>query len=653
MPVADEEFDELCFAYGIELDDVTSEGLMKRKELGLDTDAPLDASDEDIIYKIDIPANRYDMLCVEGVARALNVFRQKIPPPTFTLSGPPREKLIVRPETALVRPFIVASVLRGVTLDADRYASLIDLQDKLHQNLCRHRSLVAIGTHDLSTVTGPFEYQARPPESIHFVPLKKDVSFDARSLLDYYDEHDLKLKKYTGLIKQSAVYPVVVDAQGHVLSLPPVINGARSAITLQTRDILVECTATDLHKAHVVLNTVVTMFAEYASTPFQVEPVEVVDAFGTSHVTPTLDDTRFVVSPDFVNKFIGMDLSPERQAELLTKMMLRATVREGLEGEGIPPRGEEPSSSSHHHHQQQQQQHASPSSSSGKMLEVWVPPTRSDILHPVDVAEDVAIAHGYNNIPWAVPPTVTVGRELPLNQITELLRGEMAMMGYTEILTWALCSKKEVFDDLRRTDDGQTAIVIGNPATAEFEVVRPTLLGSALKTLGANKDSTLPLQLFEISDVAYKSDAAATGARNERRLVAVVADQKAAFEGIHGCLNRVMEVLGVPCSVTGEAPSARTGSYGWEAVGTKGREEEGRANTTEQNGPFFGGRYAKIVYQGKDAAPGQKLVVGDFGVIHPEVLKRFDIDYPVTALEMNLEPFVYDQYGNNLVQHWE
>ena len=85
MPVADEEFDELCFAYGIELDDVTSEGLMKRKELGLDTDAPLDASDEDIIYKIDIPANRYDMLCVEGVARALNVFRQKNPPPTFTL----------------------------------------------------------------------------------------------------------------------------------------------------------------------------------------------------------------------------------------------------------------------------------------------------------------------------------------------------------------------------------------------------------------------------------------------------------------------------------------------------------------------------------------------------------------------------------------
>lgn len=42
----------------------------------------------------------------------------------------------------------------------------------------------------------------------------------------------------------------------------------------------IECTATDLTKAKVVLNTVVTMFSEYCTQPFEVEPVEVVDAFG-------------------------------------------------------------------------------------------------------------------------------------------------------------------------------------------------------------------------------------------------------------------------------------------------------------------------------------------------------------------------------------
>lgn len=60
--------------------------------------------------------------------------------------------MFVRPETALVRPFVVCAVLRGVKFDAARYSSFIDLQDKLHQNLCRQRTLVAIGTHDLATI---------------------------------------------------------------------------------------------------------------------------------------------------------------------------------------------------------------------------------------------------------------------------------------------------------------------------------------------------------------------------------------------------------------------------------------------------------------------------------------------------------------------
>ncbi len=38
--------------------------------------------------------------------------------------------------------------------------------------------------------------------------------------------------------------------------------------------------------------------------------------------------------------------------------------------------------------------------------------------------------------PAQFPSTYTPGRELPLNQLTELLRGEAAMAGYTEVLTW-------------------------------------------------------------------------------------------------------------------------------------------------------------------------------------------------------------------------
>ena len=90
--------------------------------------------------------------------------------------------------------------------------------------------------------------------------------------------------------------------------------------------------------------------------------------------------------------------------------------------------------------------------------------------------QDVAIAYGYNNVGLSVPATVTVGKELPLNQLVELLRVECAMCGFTEILTWALCSRSENFEYLRRQDDGNTAVSIGNPATAEFEVCRTSLL---------------------------------------------------------------------------------------------------------------------------------------------------------------------------------
>lgn len=61
------------------------------------------------------------------------------------------------------------------------------IQDKLHQNLCRQRSLVAIGTHDLAKCQGPFTYEALPPAEINFVPLKQTQKFRADELMDVRD----------------------------------------------------------------------------------------------------------------------------------------------------------------------------------------------------------------------------------------------------------------------------------------------------------------------------------------------------------------------------------------------------------------------------------------------------------------------------------
>ena len=86
-----------------------------------------------------------------------------------------------------VRPYVSGAILRNIKLTQARYESFISLQDKLHQNLARQRTLVAIGTHDLDSIQGPFTYEALPPEQIEFVPLNQKKSMNGIELMKFYE----------------------------------------------------------------------------------------------------------------------------------------------------------------------------------------------------------------------------------------------------------------------------------------------------------------------------------------------------------------------------------------------------------------------------------------------------------------------------------
>ena len=578
------EFDDLCFEFGIELDEVTSEKQIKDKflgEAGAGASGAGDDAEDYTIYKIDIPANRYYLLCMEGISRALNVFRGVEPSPVFRMiepaNGAPRQKMTQKPETMLIRPFVVCAVLRGVKFDKARYDSFIDLQDKLHQNICRRRTLVAIGTHDLNTVKGPFTYEAHPPEDIKFTPLKQTREFNAAELMEHY-KSDQKLKHFLHIIDGSVVFPVIYDAERTVLSLPPIINGAHSAISLDTTDVFIECTATDLNKAKIVLNTVVTMFSEYSANKFAVEPVDVVSSSGDERAYPDFI-TRFVdVDPDYVRKRIGVtaaDIDTKAMAALLCRMQL-------------------------------------PTKIDGDVLRVEVPPTRSDILHPCDVAEDVAIAYGYNNInkEKAGPNVVTVGAQQPLNNFSDLVRQEMASQGFSEVLTWILCSHDDNFANVNREDDGDCAAIVANPSSLDVQVARSSLLQGVLKAMGANKDAPVPAKLFEVGDVVLLDASKDVGARNSRRLLVLYSNTTSGFEVAHGALDRVMQITG----------AAKDGDAGYTL------------DTSMNEATYFPGRQAGIVRDGKR--------IGVMGVVHPTVLGKFDIVNPCSVLELDLEPFV-------------
>ncbi|KAG9454720.1 hypothetical protein H6P81_007624 [Aristolochia fimbriata] len=572
-----EEFEELCFDFGIELDDVTTEKAIVRKEKHLEKEEA--DEDEEVIYKIEVPANRYDLLCLEGLVQALRIFVGKDDIPTYAIVDIPHLKMHVKSETSLIRPFVVCAVLRGLTFDEARYNSFIDLQDRLHQNICRKRTLVAIGTHDLDTIQGPFTYEALPPKEINFVPLKQDKSFRADELMEFY-KSDMKLKKFLHIIENSPVYPVIYDRNRTVLSLPPIINGAHSAISLKTKNVFVECTATDLTKAKIVLNTVVTMFSGYCERRFEVEPVEVVYPDGKAYIYPDLSVSKMEVPLSYITGSIGVVLEADHVTSSLHKMQLSAEQSTSKDG--------------------------------STNIIVSVPPTRSDVLHACDVMEDVAIAHGFNRIPKTKPKSLTQGRQQPLNQITDLIRLEIAMTGFSEVLTWILCSYKENFSMLNRTDDKKTAVIIGNPRSSDFEVVRTSLMPGILKTVGHNKDHPRPIKIFEIGDVVVLDPTKDVGAVNRRQLAALYCNANSGFEVIHGLVDRIMEVVGIPFVQVGD--------------------NNGYYIKPSQEPEFFPGRQANIVCKG--------IQIGTFGIVHPEVLAKFDIPDPCSLVELNIEYFL-------------
>lgn len=457
----------------------------------------------------------------------------RIKPPQFQLLEPKdgkRQVLKILPETAQIRPYAVAAVLRNITLTQEAYDSFIDLQDKLHQNICRKRTLVAIGTHDLDTIQGPFTYEARAPSDINFVPLNQTKSMNGNELMEFYATH-AQLKQYLPIIRESPVYPVIYDSNGVVLSLPPVINGDHSKISLKTKNVFIECTATDLTKAKVVLDTIVCMFSSHCAEKFTVEPCDVVQPDGTTVTYPELAVRVETISAKKANAAIGISEPSDNIADMLTRMYLEAECKD-----------------------------------SSDMISVKIPPTRHDIIHACDIYEDVAIAFGYNNITKSLPSFMHIAKQYPLNKLTEQLREQVAQAGFTEALTFTLCSRDDVARKLNKLIDNIPAVHIANPKTLEFQVVRTTLLPGLLKTLVANRKMPLPLKLFEISDVVVSDDDTEVGARNERRLCAVNCNKTAGFEVVHGLLDRVMQLLEVSWKSTS---STKNGYYLQATEGTK------------------------------------------------------------------------------------
>jgi phenylalanyl-tRNA synthetase beta chain len=570
-----EEFDELCFEFGIELDEDTTEEAL--------------AAGERPELKIEIPANRYDMLCIEGISRALNVFLGNIEAPNYKVVKPENMlKVYVDPKTEQVRPYIAAAILRGVKFTPDRYESFIALQDKLHSNICRNRSLVAIGTHDMAKFKGDVYYKGVEPKNIHFKPLNQSQAMDGVALVDFY-EKDKNIGKFLPLITHSPVFPLFTDANNQVLSLPPIINSDLTKITIDTRDVFVDLSGTDKTKLEVVVNQVVAMFSEYTSEPFTIEPVQIISEHnGQSRICPNVAPRQTTAEIDYINSCLGLNLTPQEICRLLEKMSLGAK----------------------------------PSSSSSNLIDVSIPITRSDILHQCDIMEDAGIAYGFNNLPKTFPAdSYTIAEALPINKVSDIFRREAAMAGWSEVMPLTLCSHDENFAFLNREDDGKTAVVLANPKTQEYQVVRTSLLPGILKTIKENRDHSLPLKVFEVADVVLKDLSLERQSRNSRRFSAVYAGKTSGFEIVQGLLDRLMKMLRVPWF----EDSSSNGRGYWISELTDSKT-------------YFPGRGATIYMRKSEGAKPE--AIGSLGVLHPDVMANFEIPYVASSIELDVQVFL-------------
>ena len=328
----------------------------------LDEDTEDDASrpqDEPPQLKIEIGANRYDMLCFEGIAQNLNIFRGREEPPNYRLLDIPEERMqtiTVSKETTRVRPYVAGAILRNIKFTKATYESFISLQDKLHQNLARQRTLVSIGTHDLDTVQGPFTYEAQPPKDVSFVPLNQTKKLNGEELMEFYAS-DKHLGRYLHIIRDAPVYPVIYDANRVVCSLPPIINSDHSKISLDTTNVFIEITATDQTKLDIVCNIIVAMFSRHCADKFTVEPVRIIsDHNGATRVTPSLAERTMEVDVDYLNRCLGLSGSAEYYSKLLRRVAYKAR----------------------------------PSGKQGA-IDVIVPPTRADVLHACDVVRNLVL----------------------------------------------------------------------------------------------------------------------------------------------------------------------------------------------------------------------------------------------------------------------
>ncbi len=502
--------------------------------------------------EVEVFPNRPDLLSYHGFKRAFLAFLgKKTGMQKYKLNKSKENyKVIVDNSLKEIRPYTACAIVKNLRLDSEKIKELIEIQEKLHQTLGRKRKKLAIGIYPLEKIKFPVNFAALEPDKIRFVPLDSNREMSGLEILQRHNTG----KEYAHLLAGKARFPVFIDSENKILSMPPIINSETiGKVTEGTKDIFVECSGFNLNILNKCLNILASALADMGGEIYEIE----VNYGKEKKLTPDFSIEKIQINFDNVNKLLGLDLKENDIKKLLEKMGYNC---------------------------------------SRNIVEI--PPWRTDILHEVDIIEDIAIAYGYENFVPEIPEISTIGQEAPEEMIKKKISEILAGLNIQEVSSYHLTTKTDQFEKMDLKEK-LNLIELENSKT-DYNILRTNLTHYLLKIFAENVKNEFPQRIFEIGKVFYLKD----NSPHEKNSIAL-AVCPGNFTEIKQILNYLFKMLGL--GIKFEEPKASP-DY------------------------FISGRVAEIKLENKP--------LGFFGEIHPKILRNWRIRMPVALFEMDFDEII-------------
>jgi len=486
--------------------------LLKETELKVDDDTlrqkismmgtdPEEITGDEII--VEVFPNRPDLLSGYSIVRA---FKQFLGKETglikYTAKKPLKDfKVIIDPSVKKVRPFTSCAIIKNLKFDDLKIKEIIQLQEKLHLTFGRDRKKLAIGIYPLEKIQLPIYYKTLNPEKIKFIPLESDREMTGTEILR---RHPAGIK-YANLLQDKKEYPIFIDSNNQILSMPPIINSELTGrVTEKTKDVFIECSGFDYESLEKCLHIIVTVFADMGGEIYQME----LD-YDKKIISPSLKTEKIKLELPYIKKVLGVDFKAAEAKKALEKMGHSVNVKSNI-------------------------------------LEVEIPCYRTDILGKIDLVEDLAIGYGYDNFKPVIPDVASTSKELNINVFQRKLRKILSGFGLLEIKNFDIINSESQTKLINNKED---PIMLLSSVSAEYNSLRTGLISSMLDTLKFNLKNEQEAALFEIGITFHHDSKQETNIREDENIGIIISNKNSNFTTAKQILATFMKELNVEFSL--------------------------------------------------------------------------------------------------------